>query len=1126
MSRRRPTVRPTRARDLPAAFWWLWFAVLVTWTGRFVIPFMTMFLTRDAGLSASEAGLVVSGYGGGVVVSTLVGGVLTDAMGRKRTLVASLLLSAAAMAVIPSFHDPAVIAFLLFAFGLVNGATQPAVTALVTDLAGPEHQRAAFAYKYWAVNLGYAVGPVIAGLIADRAFEFLFYGQACVGLMAAAIVVARVPETYPARERRAARPAAAAHGSAVGPPAPVARLADVLRDRVFLTFTAAMFVYSTVYVQSTVSLPVTLVDDGFSTQEYGFLLTLNGVLLCALQIPSARMLNRWRREKVLGAALCVTALGVGLQAIADSWMFYAAAVAIWTLGEMGAHPSAQSIAADMSTRHTRGRYLGTYALAFSAATMAGPQVGGTVLQYFGSTVLWCGCAAACLLVAAFLALTARSREARVARTAPDQKAESGHPAVQRPRRPPTPDPPHPPHFDSEVGQMSPTIDQHNPLDRAAAPVASIRSLQVSLARHGARSDVIRGVDLDIRPGEILGLVGESGSGKSMLSLSLLGLLPHASAPHVTGTVTVAGTDMVSGSEADRRRARRDDLGVVFQDPMTSLNPTMRIGDQVTEAAGSAEEAVRLLRAVGIPEPERRMRAYPHELSGGLRQRVMIAMAVAGGPKLIVADEPTTALDVTVQSQVLRLLRELADKIGCSILMITHDLGVAGQIADRIAVMYAGRVAEVGPAERVLREPRHPYTMGLLSSRIDFGTDRHAPLRTLALEPVGRSAGDGGCAYRPRCPLAVERCEREIPQLDAPGADLHASACFRAAEASERMDENRPPEGAQKTTAVPEAGTGGSGEVALNATEVRCEFPVRDRRGRKALLSALRGVTLDLEAGESIALVGESGSGKSTLLRIIAELQKATGGSLEGPDRGDVQMVFQDAGASLTPWLSVRELLAERFAGQRWNQAEKDKRVAEALQAVGLPAETMHSRPTQLSGGQRQRVALARATIIPPKVLLCDEPTSALDVSLAASVLNLIGKLRRELGMAVVFVTHDLSVARIIGDRIAVMYLGQIVEAGSAEEVITDPKHPYTRALIQAVPGLGMTLPEIAGEPASPFDPPGGCAYHPRCPVARRECSDTATGIQLMPIGMRPPGTARSQRPSQRRSVACVHRGEI
>jgi peptide/nickel transport system ATP-binding protein len=625
-------------------------------------------------------------------------------------------------------------------------------------------------------------------------------------------------------------------------------------------------------------------------------------------------------------------------------------------------------------------------------------------------------------------------------------------------------------------EPAPPLDP-GPTDR---PVARVRDLRVSLSRNNRRSEVIRGVDLEIGRGEIVGVVGQSGSGKSVMSLALMGLLPAASAPQVTGVVEVDGVDMAGAPEAARRRVRRLDLGVVFQDPMTSLNPTMRIGRQVAEAAGSQAEAVRLLRAVGIPQPEQRYGAYPHELSGGLRQRVMIAMAIAGDPALIIADEPTTALDVTVQAQVLRVLAGLRDELGCSILMITHDLGVAAQIADRIAVMYAGEVVEEGPALGVLEAPKHPYTRGLLRARLSLETERGRPLHT-GLTAAG--------------------------VLDPDGADDTAPAVTPAA-AGEPVDE-------RTTVSAP-----APSDPILRLTELRCEFAVRDARGRRATLAALRGVTLDVQEGESLALVGESGSGKSTLLRAVAGLETRYTGSIEGPPRSDVQMVFQDAGASLTPWLSTEALLLERLRGRDLSRAERRERVRQALDRVGLPETTLAAKPSELSGGQRQRVALARATIVPPRILLCDEPTSALDVSLAANVLNLIRDLRRQMGMTVLFVTHDLAVARIVSDRLAVMYLGRLVETGPVEKVIAEPAHPYTRALVAAVPGARRELPVIVGEPASPLAPPTGCSFHPRCPVMREECPSTLEGIQLVEIGPRAQVEARQHR------VACVLRGEI
>ena len=519
------------------------------------------------------------------------------------------------------------------------------------------------------------------------------------------------------------------------------------------------------------------------------------------------------------------------------------------------------------------------------------------------------------------------------------------------------------------------------------PVAVVGDFSLSLVRNGVRSQVLQHVDLEIRPGEILGLVGESGSGKSVLALSLLGLLPPESHPVTDGLVSVGGVDLLHATRGELRRVRRDVLGAIFQDPMTSLNPTMRVGRQIGEATRDDAESVRLLETVGVKEADLRLRVYPHELSGGLRQRVMAAIAVAGHPGLIVADEPTTALDVTVQAQLLDLLRELRDDFGCSVLLITHDLGVADQIADRLAVLHNGELVEIGEASEVVRNPRHEYTRSLLASRLT---------------------------------LTMPRDER------------FASAS--------------------------QAGENGS-EPAVAISDLRKTFHVRRGRGRRHEIAAVDGVDLDVKAGEAVAIVGESGSGKSTLLRIVAGLERPTSGSVTLAGDGGPQMVFQDAGSSLTPWLSVGETLGERLRPLKLSRNVVRDRVTEALAAVDLPPEVAKARPGELSGGQRQRVGLARATMIPPSVLLCDEPTSALDASLAKSVLALIRDLRARIGMTVLFVTHDLAVARLMGDRIAVMQAGRIVEVGPAEQVVSAPREAYTRTLLAAVP-------EIVGGAAS------------------------------------------------------------
>ncbi|MEV7934276.1 ABC transporter ATP-binding protein [Curtobacterium sp. NPDC089185] len=585
---------------------------------------------------------------------------------------------------------------------------------------------------------------------------------------------------------------------------------------------------------------------------------------------------------------------------------------------------------------------------------------------------------------------------------------------------------------------------------APAPVAVVRDLHVSLERDGVRSEVLRGVDLVVAPGEIVGLVGESGSGKSMLAMSLLGLLPDAARPVVTGAVTVAGTDMAHGAEADRRATRRAALGAVFQDPMTSLNPTMRVGRQITEAGQDRAGAIALLDSMGVPDPAMRFSVYPHELSGGLRQRVMAAIAMAGKPALVVADEPTTALDVTVQAQLLDLLRELRDEHGCSVVLITHDLGVASQIADRIAVMYAGRLAEVGPAGEVLTAPAHPYTTGLMQSRLSLRLDRSGRLPTLpadTLEPAERSVG---CPYRARCPLVHDRCATELPTLaDSRPADDHAAACFAPVDAVRDL-RPAPPAAVEPSSPV---SADRPTEPAVTVSGLVCTFTTGHGRRRRTV-QAVRGVDLVVGVGESLAIVGESGSGKSTVLRAVAGLVRPTAGTVTVAE-GGAQMVFQDAGSSLTPWMTVGETLRERLAPARLGRTEADRRTASALDGVGLPASVARLRPADLSGGQRQRVALARATIVRPAVLLCDEPTSALDASLAAMTLNLIRDMRRELDMTVLFVTHDLAVARLMGDRIAVVQGGRVVEIGAADAVVADPREDYTRTLVASVPEIAV-----------------------------------------------------------------------
>ncbi|MFF0492175.1 oligopeptide/dipeptide ABC transporter ATP-binding protein [Nocardia sp. NPDC004068] len=598
--------------------------------------------------------------------------------------------------------------------------------------------------------------------------------------------------------------------------------------------------------------------------------------------------------------------------------------------------------------------------------------------------------------------------------------------------------------------------------------AAVRDLRVTFRRRGVAVRAVRGVDLEIAAGEILALVGESGSGKSALGSSLLGLPVGDPPAVVTGRAEVCGVDMVAAPPAERRRIRRAHLGAVFQNPMTSLNPTMRVGDQLREVVGSTAAAARLLDLVGIPHAARRLRSYPHELSAGMRQRVMIAIAIAAHPDLIIADEPTSALDVTVQAQILALLSDLRGELECSVLLITHDIGVAAEIADRVAVMYGGRLVEIGAVADVLAAPAHPYTAGLLGSRLDLTLPLGHPIPVLTGMPPDPSDPPPGCPFAPRCALRIDDCERSPIPLTPAATHAGTAACVLPEPVDRAGARRLPP-------AFPPLAPRVDARPAVRCVDVGKEYRLRGGPARRETLTVLRGVTLRVAAGEAVAVVGESGSGKSTLLRVIAGLTEPDGGVVE-VSGASTQMIFQDVSASLTPWLTVERQVGERLP-RTLGRAARRARVIAALERVGLPAAVADLRAENLSTGQRQRVAFARATIVVPSVLLCDEPTSALDAPLAATTLNLIQALRREFGLTVVFVTHDLAAARFIADRVAVMYRGEIVEIDTAEKVAQAPSHPYSRTLVAAVPKLGCAPEQPRGEPivaaSAPDNGPGG-----------------------------------------------------
>jgi peptide/nickel transport system ATP-binding protein len=628
-------------------------------------------------------------------------------------------------------------------------------------------------------------------------------------------------------------------------------------------------------------------------------------------------------------------------------------------------------------------------------------------------------------------------------------------------------------------------------------VAAVRDLIVTLPTQSGDVHALRGVSLDIARGEVLAIVGESGSGKTMLALALLGLLPRSPAPRIGGRVSVAGIDMLGSAARAERRARRQLLGAVFQDPQTSLNPTMRIGAQLTERGVSRADALANLRAAGVPEPERRFRQFPHELSGGLRQRAMISMAIgpagvearagvavadAGGkPQLIVADEPTTALDVSVQAQIVLLFDRIRREFGCSIVFVTHDLGVAASIADRIAVLYAGRVREIGPTADILVRPRHPYTRDLLNARLSVD-DIHAG--SIPGDPPDPRISQSGCAYHPRCSNGRPDCLTAPPPLASRGAGVVGEvACIHPV-----LEQSAQVHG--PATAAPVVRT--PGMPVLELRRVSKTFTIRegffglDRR----LLHAVDDVSLSVSAGGAVALVGESGCGKTTTLRIATGLVKPDSGSVLRPDdAGRPQLVFQDAGSSLTPWLRIDAQIEERLRARGVGRAARAGRIRELLGLVGLDARVGSARPRDLSGGQRQRAAIARALASEPSLLICDEPVSALDASLVIRVLELLESLRETLGVALLVVTHDLAVARRIADDVAVMYRGRIVEQGPVERVFFEPAHPYTKGLIAAIPTTeaGHLAPTLAGEPPAATGRLPGCSFAARCSYAQPRC---------------------------------------
>lgn len=648
-----------------------------------------------------------------------------------------------------------------------------------------------------------------------------------------------------------------------------------------------------------------------------------------------------------------------------------------------------------------------------------------------------------------------------------------------------------------------------------APLLAVEALQVELPGRRGPVRPVAGVDFAIQRGETFALLGESGCGKSMSALAIARLLPSGGVI-AGGDVRFEGASLPDLPEARMREVRGGGIGMIFQEPATSLNPVLAVRTQIGEVlalhrrlgpAEAQQEGRRLLEAVGIPDAARRLEAFPFQLSGGMKQRVMIAMALAGAPRLLIADEPTTALDVTIQAQVLDLLAGLQAERGMGMLLITHDLGVVARMAHRVGVMYAGELIETGAREAFFRAPLHPYSRALFGA-LPRRHGRGAPLAALPGRVPALDQPLIGCRFAERCPEVMARCRSEAPPWHGAGEQAVRCHLFEAGRRGLPLTLLR--------ELARERPVAAGGQPLLEVRGLKVHFPVRKGLLQRVAgsVKAVDGVDLSIAPGRTVALVGESGCGKTTVGKAILQLEQATAGEVffDGRDltgltpaelrplRRGLQMIFQDPFASLNPRMRIGEILAEGMLalGVGDSAEERQASAAALLERVGLAADMARRFPHEFSGGQRQRIAIARALAVSPRLIVCDEPTSALDVSVQAQILNLMGELQRELGLAYLFITHNLAVVDYLAHEVLVMYLGRVVERGPARAVLDRPAHPYTQALLAAVPRLpgegGDAGPGQedggrggAAEMPSPLAPPAGCHYHPRCPRATDVC---------------------------------------
>lgn len=651
------------------------------------------------------------------------------------------------------------------------------------------------------------------------------------------------------------------------------------------------------------------------------------------------------------------------------------------------------------------------------------------------------------------------------------------------------------------------------------PIMQVRDLHVSFATEAGVCRAVRGVNFDLWRGRTLGIVGESGSGKSVTALSLIGLLDDNA--KVTGSIIMNGEELIGKTDEEMSEIRGERIAMVFQDPLSALTPMFTIGDQIAEGLITHhpdmskqqihDRCVELLDLVGIPQPEERLSSFPHQFSGGMRQRVMIAIAIANNPDVIIADEPTTALDVTIQAQILDVLAKAQKETGAAVVLITHDLGVVAGAADDILVMYAGRPVERASIDDVFQHPSMPYTMGLLGAVPKphiVASQRLVPIQG---NPPSLVDIPKGCPFSPRCPLATPECSLSEPNLEVVDANSgHLASCRRL---QEIIDKN------MKYTdvfPVPDLLPADWADVPRDQRPVTLEvdhlvkhFPLTGGgmfRRTIGQVAAVDDVTFKIRQGETLALVGESGSGKSTTLMEIMNLMKPEDGRIVvlGHDlaelkkkaerkalRKDLQIIFQDPMSSLDPRMPIYDVLAEPLKVHKWSKEKINRRIGELMELVGLNPDYVDRFPAQFSGGQRQRISIARALATDPKVLLLDEPIASLDVSIQAGIINLLEDLQAKLKISYLFVAHDLAVIRHISDRVAVMYLGQVVELGETEDVFTHPRHPYTQALLSAIPVPDPVVERtrqriiLKGDLPSPSEKHPGCRFASRCPVKLR-----------------------------------------